>query len=66
MHSPIVNFLTPSANAEHSLPYVIPSPPQTGAYTAGQALGSSFLQETPRTISKRRRSFFMIYLKKQN
>jgi len=59
MHSPIVHSLTPSANAEHSLSYVIPSPPQTGAYTAGQAFGSLSEQEV--IINKRKRNKFFIY-----
>jgi hypothetical protein len=59
MHSPIVHSLTPSANAEHSLSYVIPSPPQTGAYISGQAFGSLSEQEV--IINKRKRNKFFIY-----
>ena len=54
-----VYTVTPSNLAKHSLSYVIPSPPQTGAYTAGQAFGSLSEQEV--IINKRKRNKFFIY-----
>jgi hypothetical protein len=47
LHSPLLAQFTPMAAAEHALPYVLPSHPQTGSYCSVHAWGSGAHRPLP-------------------